>query len=259
VALFTGDRVDGPSPLTVNFDGSGSYDSDGTIEAYSWNFGDGASGTGVTTSHTFTSSTDRTYTVILTVTDDGGKTGSMSGSVVVSGSQNGTTLFFDDFEDGMDPAWQTTYGWQATGGILIHDSGMPARAYLEIGKGWTDYIVDVDLDPRVELVGLILRCQEDLQSYVLFQGTHDWLRCRSYVNGDLRNGSGTIAPGFFEGEHHVHIVVSGSSYKVYINDLLRLSFTDENFSFGMPGLYSYGSASGPDKSWFDNFRVTALP
>jgi len=53
VALFTVDRVDGLSPLTVNFDGSGSYDSDGTIEAYSWNFGDGASETGVTTSHTF--------------------------------------------------------------------------------------------------------------------------------------------------------------------------------------------------------------
>ena len=44
VALFTVNRVDGPSPLMVNFDGSGSYDPDGTIESYSWVFGDGISG-----------------------------------------------------------------------------------------------------------------------------------------------------------------------------------------------------------------------
>src|SRR5699024_1370853 len=60
--------------LTCAFDGSASSDSDGTVESFAWSFGDGASGTGATTSHTFDA--DGTFTVSLTVTDDDGATGS---------------------------------------------------------------------------------------------------------------------------------------------------------------------------------------
>ncbi len=62
--------IDG-SPVTFN--GSGSSDSDGSIISYDWDFGDGATGTGVTPSHTY--ATGGTYDVSLTVTDDGGATG----------------------------------------------------------------------------------------------------------------------------------------------------------------------------------------
>jgi PKD repeat protein len=57
-----------PSGLTVAFDGSASTDSDGTIAGYSWNFGDGTSGTGQTVSHTY--ATGSTYQATLTVTDN---------------------------------------------------------------------------------------------------------------------------------------------------------------------------------------------
>jgi PKD repeat protein len=70
VASFTCNPSSGESPLTVSFDASSSYDSDGTIAIYSWSFGDGSSGSGVTTSHTY--STAGTYTAQLTVTDDDG-------------------------------------------------------------------------------------------------------------------------------------------------------------------------------------------
>ena len=73
-----------PSPVQgqpVSFLGSGS-DADGTIASYSWSFGDGSpAGAGATPSHVYAQ--PGTYTVTLTVTDNGGQTGSSSSSVVV--------------------------------------------------------------------------------------------------------------------------------------------------------------------------------
>lgn len=55
-------------PLRLN--ARASFDSDGEIEAYRWDFGDGTSGAGATTEHTF--DTPGTFTVTLTVQDDAG-------------------------------------------------------------------------------------------------------------------------------------------------------------------------------------------
>src|SRR4030042_1689812 len=68
--------------LEISVDGSGSYDSDGTIVSYAWDFGDGASARGAIASHTY--ATDGTYLVTLTVTDNEGLTGSDSKSGTVS-------------------------------------------------------------------------------------------------------------------------------------------------------------------------------
>ncbi|MGH8976486.1 MAG: PKD domain-containing protein, partial [Acidimicrobiia bacterium] len=68
--------------LTASFDGSASRDSDGTITAYNWNFGDGRTGSGVTVQHSYASS--GTYTVTLTVRDNRGATGAASRAVTVS-------------------------------------------------------------------------------------------------------------------------------------------------------------------------------
>lgn len=56
----------------VNFDGSASYDSDGTITNYKWDFGDGEISKEVSPKHIY--STVDNYRVILTVTDNEGKT-----------------------------------------------------------------------------------------------------------------------------------------------------------------------------------------
>jgi len=56
--------------LSCSFNGDTSSDSDGSIVAYNWNFGDSGSGSGVTSSHVFSS--EGTYAVTLTVQDDSG-------------------------------------------------------------------------------------------------------------------------------------------------------------------------------------------
>jgi PKD repeat protein len=77
-ASFTFDCTD----LDCSFDGSGSSDSDGSIVSYAWTFDDGATATGSTANHTYAAG--GTYTVTLTVTDDGGLTGSQTQSVTVT-------------------------------------------------------------------------------------------------------------------------------------------------------------------------------
>ncbi|RLG56894.1 MAG: hypothetical protein DRN83_03065 [Hadesarchaea archaeon] len=76
----------GTAPLTVEFDASGSYDPDGAIVSYSWDFGDGTTGSGVTVSHTYTAGT---YTATLTVTDTDGLTD--TDTVTVNAGTGGAT------------------------------------------------------------------------------------------------------------------------------------------------------------------------
>lgn len=57
-------------PTTLIFDGSESSDPDGALVSWSWDFGDGAHGSGPVADHTYEAG--GTYTVVLTVTDNGG-------------------------------------------------------------------------------------------------------------------------------------------------------------------------------------------
>jgi YD repeat-containing protein len=70
----------------VSFNGTGSFDPDGSIASYSWNFGDGGNGSGSSPTHAYSSA--GTYTVTLTVTDSLGAQGSTTTSVSVSSSSS---------------------------------------------------------------------------------------------------------------------------------------------------------------------------
>ncbi len=59
--------------IEINFSADHSFDLDGNINEYVWDFGDGTTGSGETISHIYTSSGN--YTVTLTVTDDQGNKG----------------------------------------------------------------------------------------------------------------------------------------------------------------------------------------
>jgi len=85
-AFFTGNTT-GTVGLLVGFNSAGSTDADGTIAARDWNFGDGATTTGVdasgaTATHTYAAA--GTFPVKLTVTDNAGATNSITHDIVVS-------------------------------------------------------------------------------------------------------------------------------------------------------------------------------
>ncbi|MFC5743731.1 PKD domain-containing protein [Dyella tabacisoli] len=100
--------------LTANFTNS-STDSGGTITAYSWNFGDGASATTASPSHTYAAA--GTFNVSLTVTDNNGASNTKSQSVTVASSGGSTQLLGNTgFETG------TATPWTATSGVVSNDS-----------------------------------------------------------------------------------------------------------------------------------------
>ncbi len=68
---------------TVSFDGSASFDPDGVINQYDWDFGDGNTATGAQAINTFT--TAGVYTVQLTVTDSDNLTHSTFQDITVGG------------------------------------------------------------------------------------------------------------------------------------------------------------------------------
>ncbi len=113
--------------LTVDVDGSGSSDPDGVIVDYSWDFGDGGMDSGSLASHPYAQA--GTFTVTLTVTDDGGAMDSVA-SVVTPREPNGAPtasftylasgLSIDvDASDSSDPDGPVVdYAWDYGDGML---------------------------------------------------------------------------------------------------------------------------------------------
>lgn len=92
LALATADEVSrSGSDTNVRFDAAGSFDNDGTIVRYQWDFGDGTKGEGKLIEHTYMQ--PGTYPVTLTVTDNEGATSTGSLSLeIAEQAASGTTL-----------------------------------------------------------------------------------------------------------------------------------------------------------------------
>ncbi|HEX3018749.1 MAG TPA: PKD domain-containing protein, partial [Chitinispirillaceae bacterium] len=85
VVSFTANPTSGDAPLNVEFDGAASSDPDSDPLSFTWNFGDGKTGTGSIASHVY--STPGTCTVTLRVDDGNGNSDSESIIITVTQPQ----------------------------------------------------------------------------------------------------------------------------------------------------------------------------
>ncbi|WP_162271396.1 PKD domain-containing protein [Luteitalea pratensis] len=128
------------SGLTCAVDASASFDGNGSLTGYLWTFGDGTGGTGVTASHTYTSS--GSYPVRLSVTDNDGASTALTRFITVSapvpppplppppaplhvGNLHGASTSFRN-------------AWTATATATIHDGGHANQANVVVSGAWSD-------------------------------------------------------------------------------------------------------------------------
>jgi len=134
----------------VRFDASDSSDPDGRIRNYEWTFGDDLSGSGRTTTHTY--SRNGSYTVRLTVADDDGVTASTTKTIVVTETAQPSQITSIDFPE------RIPTGVEAKGMMKFHDpDGDLVRARFEVLEGdLEDFTLDLTKPPYAEqLEGLI--------------------------------------------------------------------------------------------------------
>jgi PKD repeat protein len=129
--------------LSCTVDGAGSTDPDGVIAGYAWQFGDGATATGMTATHAYAGA--GTFPITLTVTDDDGATNASTATVTVTSPGGSAVLASDAFDrevtNGLGTAdvggpWTTTgsaSAYSVTGGsgrVRMATPGGTYNAYL---------------------------------------------------------------------------------------------------------------------------------
>jgi PKD repeat protein len=107
------------SGLTCTFDASSSYDEDGEIVAYSWDYGYGASGTGLNPTHIFP--TYSSYSVTLSVTDDEGAVSSQVQFVTLAAGNATPSASFTMSCGGLTCSMDASASFDADGEIVSYE------------------------------------------------------------------------------------------------------------------------------------------
>jgi PKD repeat protein len=137
VALASGtSATTGVAPLTIQFNGSSSYDPEGSGLSYAWDFGDGDTSSAVAPAHTYSAGN---YTARLTVTDDKGASASTTIAVSVQSAVKTSNKRFDVSHFSLDPSRRPN-GTLASGYVLVQDDQGSAVAGATITVRWSGVV-----------------------------------------------------------------------------------------------------------------------
>jgi prepilin-type N-terminal cleavage/methylation domain-containing protein len=176
-----------------------------------------------------------------------------------------TTVFSDDFEDGVITGWSNASGgdaMQETGGVFTTTGNNTSHYTVDSGSGWTDYSFEADVvGTDNDVAGITFRV-EDSDSFYVFQqtfGDGNWnLRLRLYDNGSSSTLTSIDNYGSNPGQvddpatsYNFKVELSGTNIKAYIDDVLKFDINDATVSGGTVGLWLV-SCGGAD---FDNVLV----
>ncbi|HEV8399056.1 MAG TPA: Ig-like domain-containing protein, partial [Gemmatimonadales bacterium] len=237
----------------IAFNGSASSDPENNVPlTYSWDFGDGTTGTGATPTHTY--GVDGTYTVTLTVTDSKGLSGTPATTTAtaaniaptvnagpdVSTLTGGTLTLNANFTDpGVDAPWSYTFDWgdgatstgsaSAPGSISanhIYAVAGPYTARVTVvdndgGSGWDEVLVTVapSSTPQVFIgAGNIASCSNDrdqLTANIIDANpgsTVFALGDNAYPNGTLADYSNCYGPTWGRHKSRTHPAPGNREY-----------------------------------------------
>ena len=110
---------------SVNFSSSGSYDPDGTIASYHWNFGDGTSANTANPTHIY--QTSGLFTATLTVTDNAGLRSATTAAVTINGQAEARLDVRNQTGGGGENPLSQNFNWDLP---LL---SLPGRAGMDLG------------------------------------------------------------------------------------------------------------------------------
>ncbi|GLQ87769.1 PKD domain-containing protein [Dyella flagellata] len=180
---------DSTNGLTASFTNS-STDSDGTVVSSSWDFGDGSTATDTSPSHTYAAA--GTYNVTLTVTDNGGMTGTKTSAVTVSsGSTGGSTQLLGNtsFES------STAAPWAMSSSVMCTNSTCSGEtAHTGTGFAWLDGYGSVHTDTVSQAVTIPAGETSASLAFWLHIDTAETSTTNAYdtLKVQVLDGSGTV-------------------------------------------------------------------
>ena len=202
------------SPLVgqaVTFSGTGSTDPDGTVVTYAWAFGDGTTGSGPTVSHSYASG--MSYTVRLTVTDNGGASAAATQAVSVSSV--------------VLPPLRAYYAFNEASGATARDTS---------GNG-----------NHATISGATRTTSDDGSGALSFDGTTSQVRAANSVSlnpTDRLTLEAWIKPNDLSGNHTLVEKGYGSATPPYVQYALATEGTEVAFHLALNGTLASARTSG---------------
>ena len=120
----------GSAPLAVSFSSAGSYDPDGTIAAFDWDFGDGGTSTLASPVHSY--ATAGTYTASLVVVDNSGLSSPADTVTIVV--QNNKIVYVANIAMTLN---SNNKGYQATATVTVRDQTGALRSGANVSGTWS--------------------------------------------------------------------------------------------------------------------------